>query len=266
MTPESLLHHQDLGTLWPAPLPAQSHDDLPLAYAQALAVRQLRIHRGEVPRGFKVGFTNRTIWPKYKVFAPVWGTVWDSSLTLCDGEGVVSLGQTCQPRLEPEIVFGMKAAPAPEASLDQLFEAIEWVAPGFEVVQSHLPDWKFLAPDTVADGGLHARLLVGRRTPLTMLAADATQLDALLADAQVRLHKGDQEAEQGQGVNVLGSPLRALHHFVQTLRACPGAPDLAAGDVVTTGTWTDAWPVAPGEHWSVAFTLPQMTLAVSFTD
>ena len=151
MTPHTLLDHLDQGRLWPAP----SGLSLDEAYAQALAVRQLRMARGEQPRGYKVGFTNRTIWPRYNVFAPIWGSVWDSTLTLCEGEGSVSLAHTCQPRLEPEVVFGLKATPARDATLDDLFAAIDWVAPGFEVVQSHLPDWKFVPADTVTDGGLH---------------------------------------------------------------------------------------------------------------
>ncbi|QHE77423.1 2-keto-4-pentenoate hydratase [Hydrogenophaga sp. PBL-H3] len=260
MTPNTLLDHLDQGLLWPAPS-GLSLDD---AYAQALAVRRLRIARGEQPRGYKVGFTNRSIWPRYNVFAPIWGSVWDSTLTLCEGEGSVSLAHTCQPRLEPEVVFGLKATPAPDATLDDLFAAIDWVAPGFEVVQSHLPDWKFVPPDTVADGALHARLLVGRRTPVRELARSAATLDTLLAQARVSLLKHARAVEEGQGSNVLDSPLRALQHFTQTLRACPGAPDLQAGDVITTGTWTDAWPVAPGEHWSARFTSPLPSLSVHF--
>lgn len=260
MTPNTLLDHLDQGLLWPAPS-GLSLDD---AYAQALAVRRLRIARGEQPRGYKVGFTNRSIWPRYNVFAPIWGSVWDSTLTLCEGEGSVSLAHTCQPRLEPEVVFGLKATPAPDATLDDLFAAIDWVAPGFEVVQSHLPDWKFVPPDTVADGALHARLLVGRRTPVRELARSAAALDTLLAQARVSLLKDARAVEEGQGSNVLDSPLRALQHFTQTLRACPGAPDLQAGDVITTGTWTDAWPVAPGEHWSARFTSPLPSLSVHF--
>lgn len=261
MTPDALLNHFDQGRLWPEPCGLS----LDAAYAQALAVRQLRIARGEQPRGYKVGFTNRTIWPRYNVFAPIWGCVWDSSLTLCEEEGNVSLAHTCQPRLEPEVVFGLKATPAPDATLDDLFAALDWVAPGFEVVQSHLPDWKFVPPDTVADGGLHARLLVGRRTPVLELASSADALDTLLAQARVSLLRNGESVEQGQGSNVLDGPLRALHHFTQTLRACPGAPDLLAADVITTGTWTDAWPVAPGEHWSARFTAPLSALSVSFT-
>lgn len=265
MTPQTLLDHQDQGRLWPAPLSADTGFDMNAAYARQLELRQLRIARGEQPRGFKVGFTNRTIWPRYNVFAPIWGSVWDTTLTLCEGEGTVSLARTCQPRLEPETVFGMKATPAAGATLDQLFDAIDWLAPGFEVVQSHLPDWKFLPVDTVADGALHARLLVGRRTPLRELADSAHALDALLARAGVTLHRDGEPVEQGQGANVLDSPLRALLDFVNTLRACPGAPDLKAGDVVTTGTWTDAWPVQPGEHWFARFSAPLSSLSVRFT-
>ncbi|MGE0347831.1 2-keto-4-pentenoate hydratase [Hydrogenophaga sp.] len=265
LAPQDLLDHLDQGRLWKAPLTSDPAFDMATAYQHALAVRQLRIARGEVPRGYKVGFTNRTIWPRYNVFAPIWGTVWDTTLTQCDEEGTLSLACTCQPRLEPEIVFGMKATPAPDATLQQLFEAIDWVAAGFEIVQSHLPDWKFQPADTVADGGLHARLLVGRRVPLRELAGNADALDTLLANAQATLMKSEELVDQGPGSNVLDSPLRALKHFVDTLRACPGAPDLLAGDVVTTGTWTDAWPVAPGERWAVRFTSPLPGIAVSFT-
>ena len=60
------------------------------------------------------------------------------------------------------------------------------------------------------------------------------------------------------------SPLRALHHFLKDLRECPGAPDLRAGDVITTGTWTDAWPIAPGERWTAAFSPPLSRLSVTF--
>ena len=46
-----------------------------------------------------------------------------------------------------------------------------------------------------------------------------------------------------------------LMYFVTELRSCAGTPDLAADDVVTTGTWTDAWPVVAQERWSARFDL-----------
>ena len=262
MTPEQLLQHHDQGLLWSPAEQASTPPDLPAAYQQALAVRQLRLQRGETPRGYKIGFTNRTLWPLYQVFAPIWGTVWAGGLVFCEGEGHLDLTATCQPRIEPEIVFGLRATPAADATLAQLFDAIEWLAPGFEVVQSHCPQWKFLASDTVADSGLHARLLVGPRVPVRALAQDAQSLHTLLSSAQVSLHKNGEPVAQGVGANVLDSPLLALRHFLQALRSCPGATDLQAGDVVTTGTWTDAFAIEPGQAWSAQFSAPLPSLKV----
>lgn len=263
MTPESLLDHIDHGHLWPHAPGEIGSAGLAHAYAQALEVRRMRIARGERPVGYKVGFTNRTIWERYNVYAPIWGTVWDTTLRLCEGHGTLSIAHTCQPRVEPEAVFGMKATPKAGADLDDLFDAIEWVAPGLEVVQSHLPGWKFVPGDAVADNSLHARLLVGRRLPVRELASNAAELDRILAQATVELLKEDNVVERGNGANVLDSPLRALLHFLVELRQCPGAADLQAGDVVTTGTWTDAWAVQPGETWTARFSAPLGTLSVT---
>lgn len=262
MNPQAILTYNDEGRIWPESPSDAVGFDLPTAYQSALAVRKLRIARGEIPRGFKIGFTNRNIWSRYNVYAPIWGTVYDTTLSFCEGAGAISVMNSSQPRIEPEAVFGMKSTPVLDASLDDLFDSIEWIAPGFEIVQSHLPNWKFKAPDSVADGGLHAHLLVGRRIPLGTIAASASELDTILAGTQVSLMKGDQIVDNGFGANVLDSPLRALHYFLTELRRCPNAPDLGRGDVVTTGTWTDAWPVSPGDNWTGTFEHPLSPLAV----
>ena len=81
MTPQTLLTHTDSGAPWPVADSASSPAlEMGAAYERALEVRQLRIARGEAPRGYKVGFTNRGLWPVYNVFAPIWGTVYDSTL------------------------------------------------------------------------------------------------------------------------------------------------------------------------------------------
>lgn len=260
MTPEQLLRHYDHSSYWSQGCGL----DVPAAYASALEVRRLRVARGERPRGYKIGFTNRTIWPRYQVYAPIWGTVYETTLSFCEGQGEVSLEGTCQPRLEPECVFGMAATPPPQASLDDLLACAEWVAPGFEIVQSHQPDWKFSAADTVADGALHARLLVGARTHVSVVGRDAAGFEARMAAAGVRLSVDGQQKDEGTGANVLDGPLHALHHFLVELRKCPGAVDLQPGDVVTTGTWTDAWPVSRGERWRADFDAPLSRLEVRF--
>ncbi len=261
MSPQNLLDHYDTAQLW-----ATLTDlDMPTAYQRALAVRALRLARGEQPRGYKIGFTNRGIWPRYNVFAPIWGTVYSSTLSFCDGVGAIALQGISQPRIEPEAVFGLRAAPPAGASLEQLFDCIDWVAPGFEIVQSHQPGWKFAAPDAIADGSLHARLLVGSKVPVREIAPNAQALCAALTAATVRLSQDASVVDSGAGAAVLDDPLHALLHFVHELRQCPGAPALQAGDVITTGTWTDAWPVSPGQTWAADFAAPLPRLEVQFS-
>ena len=265
MTPHELLDHSDTGRLWPDTAGRPAYTDLTVAYRAALEVRALRIARGETPCGYKVGFTNRNIWARYEVYAPIWGSVWNTTLSYSDsdGSGSLALAGLCQPRIEPEAVFGLAATPRANAGVGELFDALAWVAPGFEIVQSHRPLWKFSAAESVADGGLHARLFVGRRVPIAAVARDARELQDMLARASVGLHKNGVLVEAGVGANVLDNPLLALLHFLTELRGCPGAPDLKAGDVVTTGTWTDAWPVAPGEEWTAQFDAPLSPLTIA---
>ena len=64
------------------------------------------------------------------------------------------------------------------------------------------------------------------------------------------LKKGGEVKDQGIGSNVLGSPLLALAYLVEVLSNQKESPSLQAGEIVTTGTLTDAHPVAAGETWS----------------
>jgi len=233
---------------WSSAVPA----DVPLAYATALAVRAARSAGGERPVGYKVGFTNRTIWPRYEVYGPIWGTVWNSTLTQVDAsapnEGVLSLKGLSEPRIEPEVVFCLREAPPPDCSLAQLVAAVDWVAHGYEIVHTHFPGWKFTAAQAVADGGLHGLLLVGHAVKLdTGMAPEAVV--ASLAGLRIKLYGDGVLKDEGTGANVLDGPVQALLHFVSELRAIPDAPALQAGDIITTGTLTDAWPVAAGQTW-----------------
>ena len=266
---EQLLGWTDRGESWPDDVATPAFTDVPRAYQTALALRALREQRGERPRGFKIGFTNRNIWPVYQVFAPIWGTVWNSTLHATDaaGAGTLDLHALCEPRLEPELAFAFRSTPPPGADLAALFASLDWLAPSAEIVQSHRPGWRFAAAaETVADGALHARLLVGPRIAVHDFAADADALQTRLAAAELALVGPDgHTAESGRGANVLDNPLLALHHFLAELRQCPGAPDVQRGDVVTTGTWTDAWPVAAGERWQVRYSAPLGGLDIRFT-
>ena len=128
------------------------------AYRVTASVRAKREGRGERPIGRKVGFTNRTIWAEYGVYAPIWGYVYDSTVRDLTREPLeVALNGLAEPRIEPEIVFGLGAPLAAGMDEQALVNCVDWVAHGFEIVQSIFPNWSFRAPDTIAAYGLHGR-------------------------------------------------------------------------------------------------------------
>src|SRR5215218_9935590 len=225
-----------------------AHFDLDDAYRVTAAVRQMREARGEISLGRKIGFTNRTIWDEYQVGAPMWGYIYDRTVhDLADVGRTVSLAGLAEPRIEPEIVFGLATAPAPGMDERALLGCIDWVAHGFELVQSIFPRWEFTLPDTVAAYGLHEMLLIGPRHHIAVTADDwARTLSAFPID----LRRDGQVVDHGLASNVLGGPVSALRHLVAVLARDPVNPPLKAGEIVTTGTLTRAFPVTPGETWT----------------
>jgi 2-keto-4-pentenoate hydratase len=146
-------------------------------------------------------------------------------------------------------VFGLAAAPSAGMDEAALLACLEWVAHGFEIVQSVYPQWKFAAADTIAANGVHGALLIGPRHPV---AARAGEWQAELSRFDIDLLCDGRHIDRGHAANVLDGPLAALRHLVGLLAHDEVNPPLAAGEIVTTGTLTRAMPVKPGEAWSTA--------------
>lgn len=240
-------------------------DDLDRAEALARRIAQIRARRGEVALGWKIGFTNRGLWPIYGVHAPIWAPVWDSTLVEVPA-GAVQLpaGRFVAPRLEPEVVLGLHETPA-GTDVAALSAAIGWVAHGLEVVHCPWPDWKFSAAEAFAAQSLHGALLLGPRVPVDAFLGGRPReaLPEALAALRVRVSRDGLAVADGAGAAVLDGPLQALGHLAQAL-AARGEP-LAAGTLVTTGTLTDAQPLAAGQTWATRFddgALPGLALRV----
>src|SRR6202140_1325886 len=82
------------------------------AYRVTPLVRQMYEAGGAKALGRKIGFTNRTIWQQYGVFAPIWGYVFDRTVHDLAGVETLPLALFSEPRIEPEIVVGLAAAPS----------------------------------------------------------------------------------------------------------------------------------------------------------
>jgi 2-oxo-3-hexenedioate decarboxylase len=226
--------------------------DLDDAYRVTAAIRQMRETRGEMPVGRKIGFTNRTIWAEYNVYAPIWGYVYNRTVhNLAEIGNTFSLTGFAEPRIEPEIAFKLGLAPAPGMDETALLACVDWVGHAFEIVQSIFPGWKFSAADTVAAFGLHGALLIGPRHPI---AAHAEDLSRTLSTFEIDLKRGGTVVDHGRAANVLGGPLSALRYLVDILARDQVNPPLAAGEIVTTGTLTRALPVSAGQTWTTEVT------------
>lgn len=212
-----------------------------------------RIAKGWRPAGRKIGFTNRDLWPSFGVDRPMWATIWEETIVHAEpGEGraAVSVSPFVQPRLEPEIVLGLDKPVTRTDDPLELLSSVAWIAPGFEIVQCLFEGWRFDSADCTAAFGLHGALAIGDRVDLNQDRGE--RIAEWLADFTVELERDGELVDHGSGSNVLGSPLTALCHLVSGLATRGDA--LRAGDIVTTGTLTNAWPIEPGDVWRATYT------------
>lgn len=210
-------------------------------------LRQKLIARGEKMIGRKIGFTNRTIWPEYGVYAPNWGYMTDRTVSDLAAATVLPLGGLVEPRIEPEIVFGLARPPEPGMDDAAMLDCIDWVAHGYEIVQSIYPHWKFTPADAATANAMHGALRIGKRHPIASRKAEWLRE---LPSFEIDLYCNGVLADRGRAANVLDGPVSALRHLVALLVQDALNPPLAAGEIVTTGTLTRALPVQPGETWT----------------
>lgn len=221
------------------------------AYDVSAEILRRRRARGEKPIGRKIGFTNRLIWAEYGVSAPMWAHVYDHTVTfLTEPGGDLAISHLSQPRIEPEIMLHFRESPQPARDDEELLSTIDWIAHGFEIVQTHFLDWKFALPDTVADFGLHGALIVGPPQPVARFDELARQLRTFT----IALAKNGSNAARGAGANVLDGPLPAALFLLRVLRDQTLFDPIAAGEIVTTGTLTPALPISAGETWTTSLT------------
>jgi 2-oxo-3-hexenedioate decarboxylase len=221
------------------------------AYAIAERIRELRGLRGERPVGRKIGFTNRTIWLRYGVDAPMWNYLFDRTVhDLAEGAGRLDLAAFPEPRIEPEVVLHLDRAPEAGMSEAELLGCVDWVAPGFEIVQSVYPGWRFTLPEATAAFGLHGALLLGARRPV---ASDRAAWERALGSFAVALSRDGGAPVRGHATHVLGGPVKALAFLVEEIERHLPEARLRAGEIISTGTLTDAQPLGAGERWSAEF-------------
>jgi 2-oxo-3-hexenedioate decarboxylase len=208
------------------------------------------VSQGFTPNGRKVGFSNPAGWSRLGIDNIVWAYTYDKTVEYFpDNSAKLALTRLIAPKIEPEIVFKLGTSlPVSEGSSltpAQILEAVEWMALGFEIVDCPYPSWQYMAADMVASFGYHVALLIGQ--PLFVAGQNLEVLAAQLGNFSLKLSKNSALAAEGVAANVLGSPLFSLEALA--ILASTSAP-LQLGEVVTSGTITDAQFITSGESWT----------------
>ena len=249
---DELLNAYATRRLLPAPPSARDGGlDLQTAYAVEAEIVGRRRAAGHRPVGLKVGFANKAAWRVLKLETLVWAHIYDDTVRhAIDNQDELTVAPLVAPKIEPEIVFCLKAPlPVGAADAGAVLEAVDWIALGFEIIDCVFPDWKFQPTDFVAAKGLHAALVVG--APLPVTDANRATLAAALPAFAVRLEKDGVLAAEGSGRNALRSPALCLGELGSAIARGAGGPQgpLHAGDLISSGTLTESQPIAAGETW-----------------
>ena len=249
------------------------------AYAVGSLIAGARLRQGWRFRGWKVGFTNRRIWPRWgldrPMVAPVYReTVFEARSDRDGREAVPPLripaGRRAALRIEVEVVFGFEGAAGPT----EIAAEPDWVALGAELVDCHYPGWELHPAHSVADFGLHAGLVVGPQ-----VAPSSPRMLRALDGVAATLSAGGERLAEGNGRAVLGGPANVLAELRGSLAkrmagygvTGPGAPpdmesagppdgapspgeatDGGQGYLVSTGTLTPLVEARIGTMYEVA--------------
>ena len=186
---------------------------------------QRRLEAGCTVRGHKIGLTARAMQQLFGVFEPDYGHLLDDMFLLENTD--VKLDRFISPRIEIETAFILgKSLKGPGVTVADAIRAVEWIVPSIEIIDSRIDSWQIKLPDTIADNGSSAAVILGGH-PLRLTDVDLRNLDASLAVNGVVVETGNTSA-------VLGNPLSALAWLTNALGL--RGVHLEEGHVVLPGT------------------------------
>jgi 2-keto-4-pentenoate hydratase len=225
--------------------------DLDAAYETQELVIRSREGEGNPRVGRKVGLTAPAVQVQLGVDQPDFGVLL-ADMQVLESEQVPHEA-LLQPRIEAELAFVM-ATDVDATDRQSVIDAVAYVTPALEIVDSRVAGWDITIVDTVADNASSAFYVLGAaRLPL----AEYSPVDSTMS-----MTVNGVERSTGTGQDCLGDPLNALVWVAETA-ARLGRP-LRAGEVVLSGALGPMVPLAPGDRVEAAISgLGLVTTSVS---
>lgn len=212
------------------------------AYRIQLEWVKLKVQDGARITGKKIGLTSKAMQNMLGVNEPDYGHLFDYMM-ISDNESF-NTEELLQPRIEAEVAFILKEdLKGPGVTVADVLAATKYVVPAIEIIDSRIANWKIKLPDTIADNGSSARVVLGNK---------ATEIDGL--DLQLMgmvLEKNGQQISTGAGAAALGHPAYAIAWLANKLSQFDIT--LKAGEVILPGAVAAAVDVEKGDHITVLF-------------
>lgn len=218
------------------------------AYRIQALCSDLRVARGDVLVGAKLGFTSKAKAAQMGVSDVIVGRL-HASMAYAAG-GAVPLAALIHPRIEPEVAFRLGTAVDLRRSADPVGElraAVDAVAPALEIIDSRYLDFRFSLADVIADNTSAGGFVVGGWTP-----ADLGSNPPAIGGRPVTLEIDGAVAASGNTDDILGDPCLAVPVIARLGAAQRIA--LPAGAVLLAGGATAAVPLTPGATVTVTIT------------
>ncbi|KAI9712009.1 MAG: hypothetical protein M1820_001717 [Bogoriella megaspora] len=192
--------------------------------------------------GYKLGNIAKVMQDAFSLDKPDYGFLLASSF---EYEGTsLKLDQFIAPFVELEPAFVLKGRlKGPNITVVDVINAVDYVIPAIEIIDSRVKDWAIDLPDTLADNGSTGAVILGG-TPRQL-----TELN--LSDTRGFLRFNGRDVIDGNTKDVLGNPLSAVAWLVNRLATYN--VELLPGHIILPGSCLQAVPMNEPGHWSCTF-------------
>lgn len=203
---------------------------------------QMRLEDGEKLIGMKIGLTSKAMQETIGIDVPDYGHLTDAMILL-EGQPC-KMEELIQPKVEGEIVFFLKKdLKGPGVTVADVYDAVEYVAPSIEIVDSRIRSWDVTLIDTVADNGSSGKIVVGSRV------VPITDVDMRLTG--MTMEKNGELVNSGTTAEVWGNPAASVAWLANELSKY--GIEMKAGSMVLSGAVTASPAAKAGDHFTVSF-------------